>query len=397
MGANKQKIYIYTGVVFLAQLCLCISFNIVGPLLSDIMQHYAIELDGGGLMTLFQNIGGTLAIILLAIIMDKLNKPATFIAPLLLMAASMLLIGIVPPYAVFMLMFLFFGISISTMDMVGNAIIPDIHSEKRNAALSLLHGIAPIGAVISPVFAGTIVASGMPWYNVYTIVGCLILLVSVVYAIVYLSARKSLKVIRIQHTAKKEKGIFKKFIMDKRVLTAMGCVFIFAGFQSGIIVWVSKYFLDVFRCGTVAAGLGLSAYWLGTSIIRVLFGITPLRNLYIRRVIIYGSISSGIVLAIGIISRNYYLMLACVFFSGCLNAPVLPHSIGMLSGWYAKYSGLASSAVFASLYLAFSLSPLLMGAIAYRWGMHVMMFVPAICTFLAGFIAILLPKEKMIR
>ena len=86
---------------------------------------------------------------------------------------SLLLIGTAPPYTLFMVLFLFFGISFSTMDMMGNAIVSDVQQEKSNAALSLLHGIASIGAVLAPMIAGGITEAGMPWQFVYTAVGVL--------------------------------------------------------------------------------------------------------------------------------------------------------------------------------------------------------------------------------
>ena len=150
MNINKKQINIYTAVVFGAVFFMCMSNNIVGPLLGDIMAHYDIRLDGGGLMSMYQNIGGTAAIILFSFLMDRLNKTVAFTVPMLFLALSMLLIGIAPPYAIFMLMFLFFGISFSTMDMTGNALVSDVQQKKRDSALSLMHGIASIGAVAAP-------------------------------------------------------------------------------------------------------------------------------------------------------------------------------------------------------------------------------------------------------
>jgi predicted MFS family arabinose efflux permease len=158
---------------------------------------------------------------------------------------------------------------------------------------------------------------------------------------------------------------------------------------------VSQYFKEVFGCGQLAAGLGLTAYWLGAGIVRILFGmVPPLRKLETRPVNIYGSILAGAVLVIGILSRSYAVMLICVFLSGALNAPVLPRTMGLVSGWYRKNSGLAASSVFSALYLAYSFFPLLMGTLAYAWGMDMLVIVPATCTILSGVISMLLPRES---
>lgn len=395
MNINKKQINIYTAVVFGAVFFMCMSNNIVGPLLGDIMTHYDIRLDGGGLMSMYQNIGGTAAIILFSFVMDKLNKTVAFTVPMLFVALSLLLIGIAPPYAVFMLMFLFFGISFSTMDMTGNALVSDVQQEKCDSALSLMHGIASIGAVAAPLIAGGIMENGLPWQTVYTAVGCFILVVLAIYILVSVYARRSLKAIKAVHLDNKEKSAAKRFLTDKNVWIAVLCTLMFGGYQSGILVWVSQYFKEVFGSGQLAAGLGLTAYWLGAGIVRLLFGmVPPLRKLETRPVNIYGSILAGAVLVIGMLSRSYAVMLICIFLSGALNAPLLPRTMGLVSGWYRKNSGLASSSVFGALYLAYSFFPLLMGTLAYAWGMDMLIIVPAICTVLSGVIAVLLPRES---
>lgn len=394
MNINKKQINIYTAVVFGAVFFMCMSNNIVGPLLGDIMAHYDIRMDGGGLMSMYQNIGGTAAIILFSFVMDRLNKTVAFIVPMLFVALSLLLIGIAPPYAIFMLMFLFFGISFSTMDMTGNALVSDVQQKKCDTALSLMHGIASIGAVVAPLIAGGIMESGLPWQSVYTAVGCFILAVLAVYIVVSVYARRSLKAIKAVHLDNKEKGAAKRFLTDKNVWIAVLCTLMFGGYQSGILVWVSQYFKEVFGCGQLAAGLGLTSYWLGAGIVRLLFGmVPPLRKLKTRPVNIYGSILASVVLVIGIPTRSYAVMLICVFLSGALSAPMLPRTMGLVSGWYRKNSGLAASSVFGALYLANSFFPLLMGTLAYAWGMDMLIIVPAICAILSGLIAVLLPRE----
>lgn len=394
MNISKKQINIYTAVVFGAMFFMCMSNNIVGPLLGDIMQYYAIRMDGGGLMTMYQSIGGTAAIMLFSFIMDKLNKTIALAVLMLFVVLSLLLIGTAPPYAVFMLLFLFFGIFLSTMDMTGNAIVPDVQQEKSNSALSLLHGIASMGAVAAPLIAGGITEAGLPWQSVYTAAGYFMLFVLAVYVLASLYARSSLKTIKVVHLGNREKGEARKFITDKKVWAAIFSTLMFGGFQSGIVVWVAQYFKEALGSGQLAAGLGLTAYWLGAGIVRLLFGMTPLRKMKTRPVNICGCIFSGVVLAAGMLTRHYGVMLVCVFVSGALNAPLLPRTMGLVSRWYRKSSGLASSAVFSALYLAYAFFPLLMGSLAYAWGIHMLMLVPAVCTILSGVFAMLLPRES---
>jgi MFS family permease len=396
MNVNRKQINLYTAMVFASIFFMAMSNNIVGPLLSDIMRHYSITLESGGLMTMYQSIGGTAAIILISFVMDKLNKPVIFMVTVFALSVAMLLIGTAPSYPVFMMLFLFFGISLSTTDVTGNAIIPEVQQEKSDAALSLMHGIASIGCVVAPMIAGGITQSGMPWQNVYTAMSGFFLLVLILYTVTWLFTRKSLKAVKAAQSVHREKGVAKRFVRDKNVWVAVGFTALFGGFQSGILVWVSQYFKDVFGSGQIAAGLALTAYWLGAGIVRLLFGLTPLRKTATQPLAIYGSVISGLLLIIGVLTQNYYAMMICVFFAGCANAPVLPRTMGLVSSWYRSHSGLASSAVFSSLYLAYAFVPLLMGALAAAWGLHALMLVPAACSILAGLLAMLLPGKAAV-
>ena len=394
MNIRNKQINIFTGVIIGAMLFMCMSTTIVGPLLSDIMKYYNLRLDSGSLMYMYQNIGGTAAIILISFIMDKLNKTVAFIVPMFFFGVCLLLIGIAPSYTVFMLVFLFFGISASTMDMNGNTIVAEIQQENRNTALTLLQGIASLGAVAAPFVASGLTQAGLPWETVYTVLGIVTLFALLIYILTAIYVRKSVSALKADRIGPVEKGAFKRFFSDKRVWVAILCAFTFGGYQSGISVWVAQYFVQDFGSGELAAGLGLTVFWLGMSCSRLVLGLTPLRKLETRPLAIFGSIPSGILLVIGMLIHNYTVMLALIFISGVLSAPLLPRTVGLVNGWYRNNSGLASSAVFGAMYLAFAFFPMIMGTMAYAWGIPMLMLVPATAAILAGVIAILLPKKK---
>lgn len=392
MQSQKLRLYLYTAAICSTALLGCMANNIVGPLLGDIMRQYAISLDRGGMMSLYQNIGGVLSILLLAIVMDRLNKPIAMFAPFILLPVCLLLIGATPPYAVFMLLYLLFGISLSTMDMIGNAIMPDIHPEKRDAALSLLHGSAPVGALIVPLFAGALLDAGTPWQTAYTIIGIISVLLLLFYAVTFTMAKRTLHAERAQREGH-EPGALKRILRDQRVLIAAGCVLLFGAFQSGVVVWTAQYCKEVFGVNAVLAGLPITVYWVATGIMRISFSFTRLKSLATRPVLLYGSIAAGVTLFLGLLSHSYAVLLVSIFVTGGLNAPVIPRAVGLATGWYPRNTGLSSSAVVTALYIAFGSAPFLMGAVAERFGIQVILYLPAAFTALAGVLAVFLPKE----
>ena len=394
MKNEKLRLNLYMGALCYIALCTCMANNIVGPLLGDIMTHYSISLDRGGMMSLFQNIGGTLAIVLLSVIMDKLNKPLSLLFPLLLLPACLFLISVAPSYPVFMMMYLLVGMCLSTSDMMSNAVVPDIQPEKRDAALSLLHGFAPVGAFIVPVVAGAIIDAGTPWQRVYFLIGLLCVTLLIAYVVTFALARKQFRSEGVKARQAKDTGAIKRMLRDYRVYVAAGCVFLFGAFQSGLSVWGVRYCKELFGLNAVEAGVIVTIYWAATGLTRILFSFTRLKTLETRPVILYGSIAAGVTFCAGLLSGNYAVLLVCTFVTGCLNAQVIPRAVGLATGWYKENSGMASSTVLTFLYVAFATSPLLLGAVANKFGMQVILYLPAVFTVLAGVLAIALPREQ---
>ena len=149
---NKQRpVLFYTVVVYIIYFTFTLASNVVGPMLGNIMQHYSIGVQSGGVMTFAQNIGGCIAIVVVALNLDRLNKPFVMMFPIAIFAVMMLFIGLVPPFLLFVLLFLVVGMATSTSDAVGNAVVADLHHKNRNMMLNLMHGTAALGAVVGPV------------------------------------------------------------------------------------------------------------------------------------------------------------------------------------------------------------------------------------------------------
>lgn len=388
MTRKTAGICIYTAIVFITLLFQCMSNNIVGLLLGNIMRDYSINLAAGGVMAAFQNIGGALSIILLACIMDKLNKMAVLIVPLALLAISLLLIGSGLPFCIFLVSFLLFGIALATINMLVNAIVSDVHRENHNAALNLLHCVAPIGAIFIPVIIGNATEAGMPWQDIYIYVGIMMLVVTAGYSIAYAAMRSKLAAPGIHDTRILVKGTPISFFRDRRVWLAMICMLMHGCCHSGIVVWIVQYSKDVFHADAVLAGLGLTFFWLSTSVIRLLFGVTRLKKLNPLNVLALWSVLGGCALAAGVLSNNITVLLISMLVCGCCISPAIPAIVSLLTGWYHTRTGLASSAAFTMLYAANAVSPLLMGVVASMWGMQAMMFIPIIASCLSGFAAI---------
>lgn len=389
---QKSRVNLFTVIVYLSCLCMCMALNITGPVLNDIMLHYSIPLKNGGLMSFFQYGGGAVAIIIASVIVNRSNKGIAFIFPLLILGLTTLFIGLVPSFAVFMLLYLLMGMGLTLGDVLANALIPDLQRDNKNKALSILHGVTGVGAIIIAVVSGFILDSGIKWNIVYIIVGIIMLTLAAANSVNYAVSGKFVKELVVPVPEAHEKHVLRRFLKDKRVWISMLVLVFFGSCQSVMIVWSPQYCRDVFGVPALASNIAIAAYWGGTAVARLLFGLTNLGRLETRKVVITGGIAAGAVLAAGMLLKNYYAMILAIALFGMLNAPVLPLMISLTNGYHKEHSGLVSSAIFFAMYVAFAVMPLLAGKLAAAFGMNAIMLLTSACTILSGIFAFLIQK-----
>lgn len=393
---EKKRITLFTLIVYLSTLCMCMALNVTGPVLNDIMEHYSLPLSNGGLMSFFQYGGGAIAIIIASVLVNRSNKAIAFIIPLLILGITTLLIGTIPSFFIFMAMYLIMGMGLTMGDVLANALIPDLQYNNKNRALSLLHGVTGLGAIIIALVSGVVLDSGIKWNIVYIIVGIIMIALALINTANYGISGKYVKHLVVPVQAAKEKGALKMFLKDKRVWISMVVLVFFGSCQSTTIVWAPQYCRDVFNVSSLASNFSIIAYWGGTAIVRLLFGLTKLSKLDTKKVNIIGGISGGAVLLLGIFLHNYYILMAAIMIFGMLTAPILPLTISLTSSYHKEHSGLVSSAVFFAMYVAFAVMPLLAGIFASSLGMDAIFILASSCAILSGIMALLIirPKEN---
>jgi fucose permease len=370
-----------------------LSYNIIGPMLDNILVFYKMGVDSGGMMTLFQNLGGLVAVFVLMILMDRLNKPATMLLPLVIFVTSLLLMGTAPQFAVFMLLYGTLGISMGMIDGLANAIIPDVFVKGRTRALSFLHGAFGLGAIVSPIVVSNLLGSDFPWDTAYTMAGIVGAVILVLYLAAYLLSRPHLMVLREQVRQHPQKTGIRQFMKDGRVWIIFACGFLFMGYQGGIIVWMTQYLRTNFQAAVQTASLALTFYWVGSTICRFITGASFVK-LSPRFMLIGGNLIAAVTLGAGILSGNMIALLVGILIGGLANGNTIPLLVEVICGWYPGNTGLASGITFLSFYISTAIVPLLMGYLADGVSMTAAVLVPAVAVLLLGLVALCLPKEK---
>ena len=391
----RKKASLISILIYIVAFIMCMATNITGACLNDVMEHYSISLSYGGLMSFCQNIGGVVAVLITMYFINKCNKLVAYIIPISVLALSLIVIGFSPIIALFFASYFFVGIGITITDVFANAILSDLNPDSKDRALSLLHGIAGVGAVSIALLSGVILDSGISWTIVYKVVGIMMLCAIASYVICIAVLRKDVRSAgAVISEETHERTSPKIALKDRQTWVCMLIIFFFSAFQCLMYVWMPEYCKQVFHTNSFWANLSVAAYWTGAAVIRLLFGLTKLSKLDTKAVSVIGGILAGIVLLFGLIGHSYPATILSILIAGAFNAPVLPKVVSYGTGLHPAHSGVLSSLICCGMYTAFALTPFASGFFAAAFGMHTIVIIAAIATILSGIISLLIQKER---
>ena len=160
-----------TGYVYLLMFVYAFSMTMIGPLMPDLVGHYRISLASGGLLVTFMSAGGVAAMLLGGALSDRASKARLIALCFLAYGLVLLLAGRGPRLGLLYVLFFALGASTRYMDVLANALVADVHADHKERALSLLHAIFGIGALVGPLYARLLADSTGSWTNAYTLLG----------------------------------------------------------------------------------------------------------------------------------------------------------------------------------------------------------------------------------
>jgi len=391
---KNKKALIFVIIVYLVAFCTNMGNSITGPMLNDVINHYGIGLAGSGTISSLQNVGSVLTSILFVLWLKRYNRARLFLVPALVIGCSAIFMGLAPQYGIFVTLYFTMGVGIAFTDVLANALIPDLLSDSKTAALSILHGMAGLGAVTLAIFSGVLLDSGAAWNRVYSIVGiCMLVLAIAIAAGNIICGKEILPMV----TPVEEKGStpIKVFLIDKMIWLMLVIMILYAAAQSTVAVWMPQYCKEVFGSTAMEANGALIAYWSGAAPVRILYGTTGLKKLDTRKVLIYGNVLSGIALLIGLVFRSYWAVIISIWLFGVLNAVAIPLIISIANSYYPSDSSMVSSAMILGLYIATIIITVVVANCAFALGMNSIFVIAIVLVIASGLLGICIKSRSV--
>nr|AAN40815.1 unknown [Synechococcus elongatus PCC 7942 = FACHB-805] len=248
------------AIAFYAFISIGLAEASLGVLLPSILAEYGLTSATITLLFISQICGYILAAIASSLVMARLGLGRLLVLAASLLTAALLIYALVPAWLLMVLAGPLLGMGIGLIDAGINTTL--VQDDRTAHLLGALHGFYGIGAFAGPAIATTLLALGLEWRQVYSVLAMLtsLLLVGVLAALFY---RYPPLLKNPDLLAASADVQLRRSLRTPIVFLFGAFLLIYVGIEASVSHWA--YSVQTIARATPAlwAGYGLSAYWLG--------------------------------------------------------------------------------------------------------------------------------------
>lgn len=362
-AAKKREKVVLTGYLYLLMFVFAITTTMIGVLIPKVIEAYSIKLSEAGLISVFQNAGGFVALLFGGVVAERFKKSHIVFVMFAVFSAALFLVGRMPAYILLLSFFLVLGMAASMLNLVLSAYISDLYPEKRGFYLSLLHSFYGLGSLLGPIYPTIMLGNGFRWNQSYSYLS----MVSSVIALFFLVLipMSSSKGNTAPVAVEQERVGYFTLLKDRRIVLMCLICLLFNGQQMAINAWLTTFMGEVHKAGDNIAGYVLTGFWTGIVAGRLLYSALSNR-LDGKRFIMAGSLAGGVIYLLGILIGQMPVFVIAVVIAGLLTGAIYPLTIGIACEWFPRNSATTTSVIFLAGSVGGMLIPWLIGNIAEK-------------------------------
>jgi len=375
---NKRML---TFLLFMIFTICAFYFLALQKTLFDIGLTYKLTGSQKGNLVTVSSLGYIAANLVGGYLSESLGKKQVILAGLILSTAGAFLFAHISslkitPYSYYLALLLvfFIGAGSGVMDGISNALIIDLHPQRKAIYLNLSHAFFAIGAVGGPVIAGYLMQL-FNWQSVYYFLGLVSLLFLFPFAFQRCpSPKKGKEKINI-------KAI--EHLLKNRIFLSLNlCMLLYVGAEIGLGSWLCEYLRvsEYFRLSQMESGIFLSYFWIA---------------MLIGRFIYISSVGGIICILAFLLTRRLTLAAISIFLYGLFLSGMFATIISLGGEKFSRYSGATSGILVASGGIGGAIFPNLIGRISdiKALGLRVGFGVCILC--LVGILVIVLSISRL--
>jgi len=359
--------------------------GILGPSLPAMVADLGITYAQAGFFFTLLSLGSLIGTSLGAISSDSLPRKFLYGMCVLVLSLGLFALGFMPGYALIALVIFLLSLMGSPIGAIGQSIMLGMFPDKRERYLSFMTFFGAVGSLLAPVIVSLNFTAGLSWRWTFREVSVLALIVFVV-----------LLATRIPRAP--EGGVRASFLTIARhrgVITAAVLIFLSVAVDLGFSYWLAQYFKSELHVSLRLSSSIVGVYLIGIIGGRVLVPVF-LKRMSPRKNLVGGLAISLVALAAFILAPWIPAKIILCALYGFGIGPVFPLLVAQGTREFPKQAGAVTGVLYACMSLGGMVFPLLVGALAGRWGIgRTYIF----CAIMVGVLlaAVLTTKESTTR
>jgi MFS transporter, FHS family, glucose/mannose:H+ symporter len=308
---STTTIFLLTAGCFLAFFVFGFTDNLKGPTLPAMLAEMHINYGAGGNLIFGEYLGFLIATLITGVLADKFGLKAV-----ILLAGVCLLVG-VSGYSAFYSTWLLaaslfvVGLGLGALELGPNAIIVNLHSERKGLYLNLMSVLHGLGSMLAPLIAGRMLSRNISWRIIYR--WDLLIIAVFILFFIFLRFPRSAPQESVQLNFREIPRIAFKGQMPWFYLS----IALYVAAEIGIASWLVTFLQDVRHISVAASSQALSLFF-GVLMLGRLLGSFVVQRIGYLRSVLLATIGALTCIAVGLFgprSLSFFLPLTGLFFS----------------------------------------------------------------------------------
>jgi fucose permease len=332
----------------------------IGPLLVHIGESFDIGLRIQSIVFPFNYFGQIVIVFFVGLIADKLGKKVIHILFVVLLALSALIFTFINSYVFFLFLFLFMGLFGISINIIADASISDMFTERRGLYLNLAHAFFGLGAICSPIVYNLALSITGDFRTIYFV---LFLLSFAVLILITLTRYPNVsdEIVKM--------GVIAELIKNRKFMLLALYAAVSWGTLFAISSWIPTLFTKELEMPSRLSNYSLAYMWTAVIIGRVIAALLSKKYSEIAMVKVI-NLAVFILIALSFFLDNPVFLLADYLFLGLLMGTFAPLTISYSAEVYKLHSTTRLAVIFAMGSVGMLVIPTLIGLFGENMGIH---------------------------
>ena len=326
--------------------------NLKGPILPNLLDDLGLSYSMGGTIVLGAYLGFLISTLTMGPLSDIAGKPVVILVACVCLFVGMIGFSVSNVFWTLAATMTIIGLGMGALEVGGNLIIVDLHSQDKGRYLNLLAFFHGIGSMIVPLYAGQLLTAGVSWRSIYQSGVLIVVLLFVFFLLVrYPKSGPS-------SDNKLDMNRLGKSAFSSEMILFYTAIALYVACEIGMGAWLVEFLQETKSQSLISSTLFLSLFFGAITVGRFVGSFLVERIGYLK-IMFYAALASMVCVAIGTFAPPvlaFFLPLTGFFFS-----IIFPTTTAAVSDLHTENVGTMLGLLFTCAGIGGMLGPWLIG------------------------------------